>query len=208
MALISGKTIITSISLFHLTMAYFMLFNPRTVDDQILVYILGRSMGLPPARGLDAPSPALAFLGVVLAMLGLSDLVSLGMPEELGALYYWGTQGFRPPRRSTGRTSKKMTNESHFFTVAPIRFMFSMCLVFYSYVFGPSGPFGTFLPGSSRRPAILGGSGSATDGLKNRVIFTFMFIEMVAWFWLWVTLREERGGVVERLRKQQQRSAR
>ena len=141
-------------------------------------------------------------------MLGLSDLVSLGMPEELGALYYWGTQGFRPPRRSTSRTSKKMTNESHFFTVAPIRFMFSMCLVFYSYVFGPSGPFGTFLPGSSRRPAILGGSGSATDGLKNRVIFTFMSIEMVAWFWLWVTLREERGGVVERLRKQQQRNAR
>lgn len=26
-------------------------------------------------------------------MFGLSDLVSLSMPEELGALYYWGTQG-------------------------------------------------------------------------------------------------------------------
>lgn len=46
MALISARTIITSISLFHMTMAYFMIFNPRTVDDQILVYILGRSMGL------------------------------------------------------------------------------------------------------------------------------------------------------------------
>lgn len=46
MALITGKTIITSVSLFHLTMAYFMIFNPRTVDDQILVYILGQSMGL------------------------------------------------------------------------------------------------------------------------------------------------------------------
>lgn len=164
----------------------------------------------PPARGLDAPSPALAFLGVVLAMLGLSDLVSLGMPEELGALYYWGTQGFRSPRRATSRTPKKVTNESCFSTIAPIRFMFSMCLVFYSYVFGPSGPFAAAhtLPGSSRRPAIIGNKPSATDGLKNRVIFTFLFIEMVAWFWLWVTLREERGGVVERMRKQQQRSAR
>ncbi len=57
MALISGKTIITSISLFHLTMAYFMLFNPRTVDDQILVYILGRSMGLVRAQLPPSPHP-------------------------------------------------------------------------------------------------------------------------------------------------------
>ncbi|XWW94026.1 hypothetical protein V2A60_001968 [Cordyceps javanica] len=185
MALIAGKTIITSISLFHLTMAYFMLFNPRTVDDQILVYILGRSMGLPPARGLDSPSPALAFLAVVLALLGLSDLVSLSMPEELGALYYWGTQ-------------------------APLRFMFSMGLVFYSYTFGPTGPLGVYTTGTSSKPGFFGGGGgsSPTDGLKNRVIFTFVFIEMVAWFWLWVTLREERVGVVERLRKQQERNAR
>lgn len=57
MALIAGKTIITSISLFHLTMAYFMIFNPRTVDDQILVYILGRSMGL--VRAVLLPSSLL-----------------------------------------------------------------------------------------------------------------------------------------------------
>ena len=31
------------------------------------------------------------------------------------------------------------------------------------------------------------------DGLKNRVFFTFAFVEMVSWFWIWVTLREERA---------------
>lgn len=46
MALISAKTIITSVSLFHLTIAYFFLTSPSTVDNQGLVYILGESMGV------------------------------------------------------------------------------------------------------------------------------------------------------------------
>lgn len=99
MALITAKTIITSISLFHLTLAFFFLNNPRTIDEQTLVYFLGESMGMPYARGFDNPSPALAFLAAVLALLGLSDLVSLSMPEEIGMVYYWGTQGssLHPP---------------------------------------------------------------------------------------------------------------
>jgi hypothetical protein len=46
MALITAKTIITSISLFHITIAYFLLTSPHTVEDQILVYILGEAMNL------------------------------------------------------------------------------------------------------------------------------------------------------------------
>lgn len=46
MALISAKTIITSVSLFHITIAYFFLTSPSTVDNQALVYILGESMGM------------------------------------------------------------------------------------------------------------------------------------------------------------------
>lgn len=118
MALITAKTIITSVSLFHITLAYFFLTNPSTINDQAIVYILGESMALvspsnspqvtlpvrqeanpitqPPARGLDSGSPALSLLAVILATFGLTDLTSLSMPEELGALYYWGTQGAHP----------------------------------------------------------------------------------------------------------------
>lgn len=46
MALISAKTIITSLSLFHVTLAFFFLTNPATVADQALVWILGESMGM------------------------------------------------------------------------------------------------------------------------------------------------------------------
>jgi len=46
MALISGKTIITSVSLFHITLGFFFLTNPGTIADQAVVYILGEAMGL------------------------------------------------------------------------------------------------------------------------------------------------------------------
>lgn len=46
MALISSTTIITSISLFHLTLAYFFLFRPKTIEDQALVFVLGESMNI------------------------------------------------------------------------------------------------------------------------------------------------------------------
>lgn len=46
MALISAKTILTSLSLFHVTLGFFFLTSPVTVADQALVFILGESMGM------------------------------------------------------------------------------------------------------------------------------------------------------------------
>lgn len=46
MALISSTTIITSISLLHLTLAYFFLVQPKTIEDQALVFVLGESMNM------------------------------------------------------------------------------------------------------------------------------------------------------------------
>ncbi|OTA04023.1 hypothetical protein A9Z42_0045630 [Trichoderma parareesei] len=189
MALISSTTIITSISLFHLTLAYFFLFRPKTVDDQALVFVLGESMNIPAVRGFDVPSPALALLAVVLAFSGISDLVSLSMPEEFSALYYWGTQ-------------------------APLRFFLSMVLVAYSYCFGSKSPIFSSSSSSStsaRRPGgapfLKHSASSGADHLHNRLLFSFMFIEMMAWFWTWITLREERSAIVERMRKQHEREA-
>ncbi|KAL6872959.1 increased loss of mitochondrial DNA protein 1 [Trichoderma novae-zelandiae] len=192
MALISSTTIITSISLFHLTLAYFFLFRPKTIEDQALVFVLGESMKIPAVRGFDVPSPALALLAVILAFSGISDLVSLSMPEEFSALYYWGTQ-------------------------APLRFFLSMLLVAYSYTFGSTSPIFSPSPSSSasssstspRRPgAFSKHSASGAEHLHNRLLFAFMFIEMMGWFWTWITLREERSALVEKMRKQHERETR
>jgi len=55
MAVISAATIITSLSLFHVTLAFFFLTNPQTIADQTLVFIIGEAMGLvlpPPSATL------------------------------------------------------------------------------------------------------------------------------------------------------------
>ncbi|ROT37058.1 hypothetical protein SODALDRAFT_313002 [Sodiomyces alkalinus F11] len=180
MALISATTIITSLALFHLTLAFFFLTSPATIADQALVWILGESMGMPTTRSFDTRSPGLAFLSVMFAFIGLGDLISLTMPEEISLLYHWGTQ-------------------------APFRLFFSLCLVLYTVFFGPSSPL--YRPDTSNylsHPSAhvpnpgYAASGWGGDGLKNRVFFTFAFIEMISWFWVWVTLREERPEVVRR----------
>lgn len=46
MALVSAANILRSISLFHLTLAYFLLVSPSMIADQNLVFILGEAMRL------------------------------------------------------------------------------------------------------------------------------------------------------------------
>lgn len=176
MALISAKTIITSISLFHLTLGFFFLTNPGTIADQAVVYLLGEAMGLPYARSFESQSPALAFLAVILAIIGISDLVTFSLPNEMPE-HHWGLQ-------------------------APLRLSFSFLLTVYTFFFGPSSPLysttssarGRFTHPSAHAhpPPGYVPSGWGGDALKNRVFFTFMFVETFSWFWIWVTLQEER----------------
>ncbi|KPM44461.1 hypothetical protein AK830_g2134 [Neonectria ditissima] len=188
MALISARTIITSVSLFHVTLAYFFLTNPNSIDTQALVYVLGESMGMPYARGFEAQSAPLAFLAAILIFVGFSDLVSLSMPDEVCMIFHWGTQ-------------------------APLRFTLSFGFILYVFLFGPSSPVytsssssrGAFSHPSSHNPSYHP-AGWGGDGLKNRLFFTFMFIETLTWFWIWVTLREERNAILDKKSRRRSQS--
>lgn len=46
MGLISATTILTSICLFHITLAFFFVTNPATIADQGVVWLMGEAMGL------------------------------------------------------------------------------------------------------------------------------------------------------------------
>lgn len=46
MAIFSGRTIVTCLSLFHVTLGFFFLTNPSIIEDQGLVWIIGESMGM------------------------------------------------------------------------------------------------------------------------------------------------------------------
>ncbi|KAH8815249.1 increased loss of mitochondrial DNA protein 1 [Xylogone sp. PMI_703] len=157
MGLFSAKTIISSLALFHITIGFFFLTSPGTIAEQSLVHILGDAMGLPEARSFDIKSDSLAFLAAVLLVFGISDLIAVSLPEEIGH-YHWGSQ-------------------------APVRLMVFLGLVIYSYSFSASSPL--YDPSTYRES-------SWGEGLKNRVLFSWAFLEMVTWFWAYSTLREER----------------
>ncbi|KAG4439522.1 hypothetical protein IFR05_005007 [Cadophora sp. M221] len=172
MGIISGATIITSLSLFHITLAFFFLTNPIAIADQTLVFIIGEAMGLPHVRAFETQSPPLAFLAAVLLVVGVSDLVSVSLPEEISQ-YHWGSQ-------------------------APVRLVLFFFITLYSFAFSDNSPLYTTST-STYRPSSWG------EGLKNRVLFTWAFVEMITWFWVFVTLREERREIA--LRVQQRRAA-
>ena len=83
-----------------------------------------------------------------------------------------------------------------------------MALLTYSYLSGSTSPFSPSIP--STDPGAVPTRNSAhgspeANGLGNRVLFTFVFIEMMSWFWIWVTLREERPAVVEKMMRERAR---
>ncbi|KAI1134081.1 increased loss of mitochondrial DNA protein 1 [Hypoxylon sp. FL0543] len=180
MALISVKTIVTSLCLFHITLAYFFYTNPNAIADQVLVYVLGEAMGMPQTSSFGAPSGASSFLAVTLFVLGLSDLLTLSMPEEIWLIHYWGAQ-------------------------APLRITLFAAISLFTYFSTPSyrrsGPNRLSHPLAPPSTFVAGSAVTGGDGLRNRVFFTFAFLEFLSWFWVWVTLKEEAARFAARKKR-------
>lgn len=114
MAIISAQSLLRTLSLFHLTLSYYLFTSPSTIASQNLVYVLGAAMDIPdPPISLSTPSPASTLAALFLALLGISDLTSSGLPEEVGS-HYWNSQ-------------------------APIRLAFFFGVTGYSYAGKPGG---------------------------------------------------------------------
>jgi hypothetical protein len=188
MAIISAGSMIRSLSLFHLTLAALLLKNPKLIANQSVVLVLGGSMQLvrppfpnsapshplkktttantpqPMPRDFSTPSAALAFVALLFAFLGISDLTAASLDDEIFDAY-WGAQ-------------------------TPVRLVFLFLLTGYTVLFKKGG-----LLSPKGANAFATGPG---DYLKNSFVFAWGFIEISAWFWIFVTLREERR---ERARK-------
>jgi hypothetical protein len=81
----------------------------------------------------------------------------------------------------------------------PVRLLFLFCLTAYTYVAKEGGMF------APRSNDYMMGSGNTT--LHNSLVFTWGFVEMAAWFWVFVTLREERGEKVKKVVEQRKAEA-
>ncbi|CAD6575659.1 MAG: hypothetical protein ASARMPREDX12_008546 [Alectoria sarmentosa] len=163
MAIISAQSLLRTLSLFHLTVSYYLFTSPSTIASQNLVYVLGAAMDIPdPPISLSTPSPASTLAALFLALLAISDLTSSGLPEEVGS-HYWSSQ-------------------------APIRLAFFFGITGYSYAGKPGGLWG-------------GKAGTEGKGLCNSVVFTWGFLEMLWWFWVYVTLRDEKRDMMVKVQE-------
>ncbi|RPB12059.1 hypothetical protein P167DRAFT_175250 [Morchella conica CCBAS932] len=73
---------------------------------------------------------------------------------------------------------------------SPVRMTFFACVTGYTYIFRPGR-----------------GNTAASHPLKNSLVFTWAFIEVLAWFWIYQQLREERRGAQERIEKRRRMHA-
>ncbi len=121
-------------------------------------------------------SAPLSFLAAVLIIFGLCDLVAVSMPEEI-ARHHWGTQGPLCPLLQFGY------DDTDFSSLAPVRLALFFGLTLYAFLFSSTSP---LFNSRTYTPSLWG------EGLKNRLVFSWAFLELVTWFWIFVTLREER----------------
>jgi hypothetical protein len=73
---------------------------------------------------------------------------------------------------------------------APMRLLFLFGLTAYTYTFKEGGLL------TKRTQEHLMGKG---DTLNNSIVFTWGFLEMAAWFWIYTTLRDERRDKVAKV---------
>lgn len=81
----------------------------------------------------------------------------------------------------------------------PIRLLFLFALTAYTYAFKEGGMM------APRSSDWMMGKGNVT--LNNSIVFTWGFLEMAAWFWVFVTLREERREKAKKIIEKRQAEA-
>jgi hypothetical protein len=124
-------------------------------------------------RDFSTPSAALAFVALLFAFLGISDLTAASLDDDIFDAY-WGAQ-------------------------TPVRLVFLFLLTGYTVLFKKGG-----LLSPKGANAFATGPG---DYLKNSFVFAWGFIEISAWFWIFVTLRDERRERAKKILAKRQAEA-
>lgn len=186
MAIISSTSIIGALSLFHLSLSYFLLTSPSTIVNQSLVFILGASMQLVSPSDSFLPKDPVFRLVTLYSYNNFCNIYrclspnifaqptppsfSVASPSTALAALILAFLGM------TDLTACSLPEEisSYYWgSQAPIRCTFFFALTGYAYAFKPKGP----VRGVPRQS-------SPWDSLNTSVVFTWGFLEMISWFWV------------------------
>ncbi|KAJ5913504.1 hypothetical protein N7504_002387 [Penicillium tannophilum] len=196
MVLISSKTLIQAHAVLLVVIAGYLVKSPEVITDSNIVFMMGETLKVdfPPATSsLNSPFVFCAIFLFVDALVDIFLLASLPFHNALDeAMPY--IRPFRNPNLAS-EDLRALEKLPHYIVksltvywnvwinvaMARVAVYASIALFIYSNK-------GSFVASSYTAASTAAG----LDRLKNRAVFTFGFMEMMAWFWIFVTLREER----------------
>ncbi|KAJ5157518.1 uncharacterized protein N7482_008618 [Penicillium canariense] len=212
MGLLSSKTLIQAHAVLLVVIAGYLIKNPEFITDSDLVFMMGEALKIDfPAVTSPTQSP-FVFCSVLLFTGAVTDLIlltSLPYHDALDeALPY-----IRPLRNGNlpaedlqvlaklpEYITKSLTMYWNVWVgISALRFGVYGGISFFIYQAR-----GSYLASSYNTAAAVSG----LDRLKDRVVFTFAFMEMMVWFWVFVTCREERQQKLTKLLEDAREEAR
>ncbi|KAL1965629.1 hypothetical protein VTN77DRAFT_5306 [Rasamsonia byssochlamydoides] len=207
MAFFSSKTLIQAHALFLFILAVYLTKSPDVITDSDLVFMLGEAMKIDVSPTFSRPQSPFAICGILLVADALVDLIVVTkvpqINETMGRMDALNSRSSRlSPSASLSRVNPLTTRVAALYSeiwtlLAASRFCLFFAVSFFIYQSKP-GAWGFDAEG--RYGSRSGGeAASGLDQLKNRVVFTYGFMEMMFWLWILLTLREERREVAARL---------
>ncbi|OOF96982.1 hypothetical protein ASPCADRAFT_205735 [Aspergillus carbonarius ITEM 5010] len=199
MALLSSKTLIQAHALFLFVLAVYLTRSPEVVTESDVVFMLGEFLNLDASPSLSRPQSPFALCGVLLVLDALVDLILVTKIPQINEIIAMAQAArIQSPIPVAGalRTNPFMARLTSLYSeiwtlLSASRFCIFFAVSFFIYQSQPAawGMDAASVMGS------YGTAGVATSGLdqlKNRVVFTYGFMEMMFWLWIFITLREER----------------
>ncbi|KAL3472803.1 increased loss of mitochondrial DNA protein 1 [Aspergillus californicus] len=210
MGLFSSKSLIKAHALFLFTLAVYLTKSPEVITESDVVFMLGEFLQLDGHTPFSRPQSPFAMCGIILVADALIDLILVTkIPHMNEILAMVQAARSQAPTSVTGSThmrsnlfvARLASLYSEIWTLlSATRFCLFFAVSFFIYQSKPAawGVVGSagVSPGSDRGL-------SGLDHLKNRVVFTYGFTEMMFWFWIFLTLREERQEIVSRFSEQE-----
>ncbi|KAJ9294793.1 hypothetical protein DTO271G3_6713 [Paecilomyces variotii] len=197
MGFFSSKTLIQAHALFLFVLAVYLTKSPEVVVDSDLVMLLGEAMKIDVSPAFARPQSPFALCGILLVADALVDLIVVTKVPQINEVL---ARADVARSRSNGSTAVISNNPfairmaalySEIWTLlAASRF----CLFFAVSIFIYQSKPVAWGIGADESENMTG-----LGQLKNRVVFTYGFMEMMFWLWILLTLREERQETAVRL---------
>ncbi|KAJ5947037.1 hypothetical protein N7466_000052 [Penicillium verhagenii] len=195
MVLLSSKTLIQAHAVFMVVIAGYLIKSPEKITDSNIVFMMGETLRVdfPPSTSpLTSPFVFCAIFIFTEALVDIFLLASLPFDALDEATPYirplrnpnLASEDLRALEKLPHYIAKSLTvywNVWVNVAMARVAVYASIAVFIYSSK-------GSFVASTYTSAA----TAASFDRLKNRAVFTFGFLEMMVWFWIFVTLRQER----------------